>query len=504
MALFPTRVEAEAFADARALSTWVGLDDDCFDAVEHQIGSFANRIRNIGLLPAHLITAATTAARVATPEVAGPPVIPAGERQLYPMEVAQFGLVWRIARRLAAPDWDAHVDIDPFEPVAPAPAAAAVAPPAIAAAAPSGAKIKLSTLLDQHDDTEAPLASEDQIKKWGENWVKFAQGPPLEEEDPTVPQLSALFHRTVTLGGAPYVDFAVYTPFNRMVSRANKFTAQIPQPDGSWITKEIPGPQNFEAWVYCWKVFRCSAIQLDVVREAALSRHYQNIEGLVRDWPECWSIIYQAEDKARAEALAKRRRTIEASIARGLPAPPMWDANAPWSACFLDLAADSSFWDRHVRHLAVSWLSRGRKGALRSREQLITETAITGGGTAQAELTRNTEPPAGRHVPFGQGTSKQAIARRARRQGSEASTPPPHKRPNNKGNKGGGKDKGRGKGGGKDKGKHTTTPQGKQICYNWNTGTPPCAGSRTCVNDRAHVCQICLSPEHTTSNHPSR
>ena len=496
-------------ADTRAVQTWAGLSDEAFDAVEAQIGSFADNVRNVAIMPASVIAAATQAARVPTPEIAATataPLIPAADRLLTPMEVAQFGLIWRVARRIMAPDWDTYTDVDPFAPPAPptppaqpqvivqAPAAPAVAPVA---------KVKLSTMLDQHDDAEATVASEAQIVKWNENWVKFAQGPPLEEEDPTIQQLSALNHRTVVLGGAPYADFAVFTPFNRLVARANKFVAQIPQTDGSWVTKEIPGPQNFEAWGFCWKVFRCSCIQLDIVREAALSRHYQNIEGLVRDWPECWAIIYQAEDKSRAEDLAKRKRAIEARIAGGAPAPPLWDANAPWSACFIDLAADSAYWDRHVRHLAVSWLSRGRKGELRTREQTITENAITGGHHAQAELHRNTEPPAGRVSPHGQGTTRAAIAKRRLREAAAATTgahtpPPPPKRPNNGK---GGKDKGKGKGKG---GKHKTSTDGKQICFNWNSNIAPCAGQRTCPNGRAHVCQICLSSEHTTRDHPSR
>ena len=293
---------------------WVGISEQAFDAVEAQLGSFADRIRNISLLPSHMISEATRGARLV---VAATPDIPEYERRLTPIEVAQFGLCWRIAKRLAAPNWDTWVDCDPFAPPPPVAQPAAQAATAPAAVQPPQAKVKLTSVLDQHDESEAVVAGNALIAKWSANWTQFAQGPPLDEEDPTIEQLSALYHRVIILLGSPYADFAVFTPFNRRVARANKFTAHIPQADGSWLSKEIPGPQNFEAWSYCWKVFRCAAIQLGIVREAALSRYFQVISTLVLEWPECWSIIYLAEDKARAEGLSRRRRQIEASIDGG-------------------------------------------------------------------------------------------------------------------------------------------------------------------------------------------
>ena len=55
MSLFPGEAEARAFADARALTTWVGIADEAFNAFEGQLGSFANRIRILTLLPSNLI-----------------------------------------------------------------------------------------------------------------------------------------------------------------------------------------------------------------------------------------------------------------------------------------------------------------------------------------------------------------------------------------------------------------------------------------------------------------
>ena len=515
MSLWPSEAAARAFVDARALSTWVGIDDEAFDAVETLLGSFNGRIRNLGMLPASVLVTAITNAQVA--------VDANNNRQLTPVETTQMGLCWRIAKRLAADTWAGFVDTDPF---APPPAAIAVPPPlaAVPPVAPVviAAKVKFNTVLDQHDETEAPMATETSIVQWSRNWTTFAQGPPLDEEDPTVEQLSALSHRVTVLGGSPYADFSVFTPYNRRVARANKFLAHIPQPDGSWLAKEIPGPQNFEAWGFCWRVFRCAAIQIDVLRETALSRYHQNMQTLVQEWPECWSIIYLADDKARAEMMPRRKRQLEAAAAAvGGAIPPLWDAAAPWSATMMSIAEDRDFWDKNVRNLAISWMARGRSGPLKTREQFITEYAVTGGHQAMSTLNRNTEPPPGAVITghgspgaYGAGTSRTAIQKRKLREqshaggrGSHPYSPPPK----GKGKNGKDKSKGRG-GGGKGKGgdkgtRHLVTAQGKQICFSWNSGNGSCGNIRPgppCPNDRAHVCQICLSAEHASKDHPSR
>ena len=124
---------------------------------------------------------------------------------------------------------------------------------------------------------------------------------------------------------APYADFAVFTPYNRRISKATKFTAFLPQPDGTFLLKEIPGPQNYTVWKYCWRTFRCASIQLGILREAAMSMYGQQIETLVQEWPECWCLVYMADDKARAEGLTRKRRVIETNIAQGGPPPPLWE-----------------------------------------------------------------------------------------------------------------------------------------------------------------------------------
>ena len=494
--------------------TWCGLDGVAFDAIEAELGSFNNLIRNVALLPANMISSACTAATVQPPTpdggVAPPP------HGLTPIQVAQVGLVWRIARRIVAPSWDNFTDVDPFAPAAAV--AAATVPAGAAATAPvvTGRKISLKAVLDQSDETEVPVADESKVRIWSANWISFAHGPPLDEEEATVEQLSALDYRVTVQDGSPYADFAVFTPYNRRISKANKFTAFIPQPDGTFLAKEVPGPQNYVVWKYCWRTFRCSVIQLGIVREAALTSYSQVIESLVQEWPDCWSLVYMADDKARAEGLARKRRAILSSIASGSPPPPLWDAAAPWTACFMALANDDQYWNRQVRHLAVSWLTRGKRGTPQTREQLITAQSFSGGSPQAVSDAGLTEVPAGatiqRHNLPGQGQSKQAKTKRRLQSLAAAASSPstprvaPYAGGKDKGGKG--KDKGKGRGGkggsGSKGGRHSVDQNGAQICYSWNNGSGACAqvpvGS-PCPAGRSHACSICLSRAHASKDH---
>ncbi len=75
-----------------------------------------------------------------------------------------------------------------------------------------------------------------------------------------------------------------------------------------------------------------------------------------------------------------------------------------------------------------------------------------------------------------------------------------HPYPPPKGGKG--KTKGKQKGKGKYKGDylHSTTPDGRQLCFAWNNAKEGCKGD--C--NRVHACRICLSPAHATFDHEKK
>ena len=69
-----------------------------------------------------------------------------------------------------------------------------------------------------------------------------------EENEPSEEQLAALHSRVVKLKLAPYVDMGVWTAHGRRSLRALKFRNWTLNPDGTYTSREMPGPGNFVQW----------------------------------------------------------------------------------------------------------------------------------------------------------------------------------------------------------------------------------------------------------------
>ena len=65
----------------------------------------------------------------------------------------------------------------------------------------------------------------------------------------------------------------------------------VPQPDGTWLAKEIPGPANITAWKFCFRVYRVACVMQEIMPEIVLQKYEQLIETLAREWPECWHLV---------------------------------------------------------------------------------------------------------------------------------------------------------------------------------------------------------------------
>ena len=289
MAFFPTEEEARDFTDINAIVKWVGLNVLVVLAIEKHTGAFSDLPRNMALLPPIVIKESVKVAKLTE----------AGEeRFLTPVEAAQIGLVWRITRRKLSENWASWEDIDPFGDTG-----GAVTPPRKLDETPTSnvKKLKMAHVLDQGDESEFTVADAGHINKWFHNFVAIMHGQPDEEETPTNEQLSALNVRVAVQLGSPFADFAVFTPYARKTSRAHRFTAYLPQPDGSWLSKETPGPSNFQAWLYCWRVFWVACLMLKVAHVMPLDRYQRKIEKLAMQWPTAWHLVCLAEDKCMYE-----------------------------------------------------------------------------------------------------------------------------------------------------------------------------------------------------------
>ena len=350
MSVLPSKAELATCNTLQDLLTLLGVAGPLWQALVAVMGDPGSDTRQVAALTKWAIAQAISSVQVAPAQ--GATVV----------QAAQLGLVWRSCRKMAflkgGGDEKDFVDVDPWETPS-TPVTASKAPHA----AVKESVLKMASLVDQTDESELLPPEGALVQSWLQKYTLLMGGPPEEEEEPTAAQLAGLHKRVVLLKQAPYVDFGVWVPFGRRALKLQKFRVYTPLGDGSYLMRELPGPQNFQQWQACWKVFKTAALMLWIVSLTALLNYEKMVERLVVQWPAAWGLICQAEDKARAEKLEKIRRSILADAAQGKPTPSDWGADSPWTCCFQVLTTDETFWSEQVRHPAVAWLAAGGRGA---------------------------------------------------------------------------------------------------------------------------------------------
>ena len=186
------------------------------------------------------------------------------------MEAAQSGMIWRLAKRIAwvhsgragadYPDFDVMT----FPLLRTAGLAPGVAPAQPHVAAAGTSKYKQSQVTDQGDGSEFVAPTRQGVDTWSANYFQQEQVHSQEDEEPSEIQVKGLQTR-IDLGKTPYVDFGICGPYGRKLMRALKFRTWIPNGDGSFTAKEVPGPENFNQYTIIWKVFRASCLMLRCV-----------------------------------------------------------------------------------------------------------------------------------------------------------------------------------------------------------------------------------------------
>ncbi|CAK0892611.1 unnamed protein product [Prorocentrum cordatum] len=187
------------------LFCFISITQCCGEAIEEVVGHLGHNIRNVAVPPAGAIVAAGWNARL-------------NGATLLPIQVAQWGLVWRVGRRIALAAAggpaarEAYINVDPF---GPPPPPASVAPPAApAAAAAKGRIVKMAEVLDQGDASETPLADDAMHTKWCHNYNALTGGEqPVPEDQPSLEQLTALALDLDKSGAVDWVEWIALALF---------------------------------------------------------------------------------------------------------------------------------------------------------------------------------------------------------------------------------------------------------------------------------------------------
>eukprot|EP00435_Cladocopium_sp_Y103_P036794 s2680_g9.t1 len=360
------------------------------------------------------------------------------------VQAAQLGYVYRLSKRKfhvdSGLDLSKWTDPDPWG--ADNNAAPTSTPTEVQEVTKAGdRKMKFSAVLDQGDESEFPVLAESQKQIWLQHYISVTGNLPLEHEEPSTEQLSAL-HRRLTLLQTPYADFALFGPFGRKTQRAQRFRTFVMTGGGQFYARELPGPNGIDQWRASFRVYRTAMLMLGALSMSAAVAYESMVERLDRVYKGCWHLITQADDLARGEHVLRLKVVTELEIARGERAPPAWNPDSPWEALFRRLLKDSEFWTEQVHTPANAWLAHGSKGRLLTPAEAIADAAVPGGSTS---LKADTESPRGAEAwnkRSANARKRDAKKRKAEEMGDK-----------DMGTKGKAKGKGKGK---------------PQLCYAWN------------------------------------
>ena len=503
----PTATQLQGMADLPAIVQWAGLTVDSWNAFSATMGAIPD-IRIMAAIPATVMSQGLRAVRIT-------PTDPdAQARELTPVEVVQVALVWRVARQHAG-----MPDVDLLVP-AQQPQQAQTSPHTTTSS--SRRKVKASTVLDQADESEIQQLSTTQVDQFFNNHKDVTGAFPLEEAEPTEDQISAANERVIERDESPYADFSVLTPFGRRTAKALRLRSWVLQPDGSYRSVEIPGPPTWEAWYACYLVYRAILFMLRypasalrtaetrVVSQSSLEIYYEAFRKLVGEYPECWHLCTQAEDRCRGEAFPRYRRILMQCHQTGsVPVGISFNPLMPWDGVFQYAANDDRFWDKEVRRPATAFLARGKippqmsatQGTMDAVENVedgveMSASGIRPRGSISAAASRGTITPSP-----GQGISKHARQKRKLQGELEQSKLRQRTVPDS--SSGGHRYSGSQQWDQSKKdynGSFTLDREGNQVCFKFAKGK---AGDcpDPCPSGRAHACQVCLGP-HPNSECP--
>ena len=156
----------------------------------------------------------------------------------------------------------------------------------------SARNLKLSHIIDPTLDAPLVSLSPAKVRLLFEAYALKQGAKPDRAVEPTQDQLSAV-QQLLDSDHTPYVDFAIFGPYGKRMLERLTYYAFVSQPDGSWIRRELDGPNSFSVWWSSWRVLRTLLILLNVADPEHLDNYAEHIRNLdLRYGRECWFIIY--------------------------------------------------------------------------------------------------------------------------------------------------------------------------------------------------------------------
>lgn len=230
---------------------------------------------------------------------------------------------------------------------------------------PAVLKLKVSTVLDQSSDREVEDLDAGTLAGFRKTYRLREGDNPLECEEVTDAQLSAL-EQVVRAGGVPYADFGVWGPYGNRIAKAQRFADHYMDSEGRMRLREMRGPPDVAAWEKSWRVFRTAAVMTGLATAAALDVYAAKFEQRVERHPNSWSTALLADQRCRSEWWEHEHRRQQ-DFHLMSPNLSGFNPDTPWNSVIKESAVTFEFWHGELERPALMAAVGGRRSAGGSR-----------------------------------------------------------------------------------------------------------------------------------------
>ncbi|CAK0859451.1 unnamed protein product, partial [Prorocentrum cordatum] len=151
-------------------------------------------------------------------------------------------------------------------------------------------------------------------------------------------------------------DMGVWGPQYGRRQRAAALSAHVQNSAGEWITKEIKGPPNLDAWIKAWDFAPAGFLMGDVMDRAVAEGYRGFFARMVRNYPgaEAWAVCADAEWTFRFEFAAdelERQRQFHGTS----PGISLYEPARPWNSVLVARVRGIDavrFWEERLKYLA--------------------------------------------------------------------------------------------------------------------------------------------------------
>jgi hypothetical protein len=358
-AIDPTAAELIAITNLAEAKTWAGIDEALQALLSTAFGGEFSLIREVVLVPRSIWDSALSASGLSVLQLA---------------RASSLRRVCRLRANLAPGELPAVF----MQPSSGSAAVAGVVPAGVSVSSGDGAERKLSDLVDQ--TLHCKLIYLDRmvfLQALKDYKTKFGQQP-MESAEPTHEQLSAV-HQILGFPSVAYVDFGLFGKHGRRLLAQLAFFAFVLMPDGMWTRRQLHGPENYNAWWGCWRVYSTALVLLKACDREVLDAYAEFIRALNEDYGErCWYLVLQGDVRMRSERFERLRCNLE--IEKSTNPLVEFDELRPWNTVYSRAVVDHDFWDKEVRRHALLVLAKIETPAEAMEDDTVQPSLSNGDG----------------------------------------------------------------------------------------------------------------------------